>query len=172
MGTMATQITPHKWPVTRNVSNAENVSIWWRHHALLAQRFHDRQHLSLGLATALATENWVNIGLGNGLLTDGTKPLPEPMLTYRERGWGGGGVGGWGGSYPPKNNFIEISQNINSKKSSKISKLLPPIPGVNELTNEFQSQAMALSTWYGSARMRHILTQTLSITKFSLIKDC
>ena len=25
----------------------------------------------------------VNIGLGNGLLPDGTKPLPEPMLTYR-----------------------------------------------------------------------------------------
>ena len=24
----------------------------------------------------------VNIGLGNGLLPDGTKPLPEPMLTY------------------------------------------------------------------------------------------
>ena len=23
---------------------------------------------------------WVNIGLGNGLLPDGTKPLPEPML--------------------------------------------------------------------------------------------
>ena len=26
-------------------------------------------------------ENWVNIGSGNGLLPDGTKPLPEPMLT-------------------------------------------------------------------------------------------
>ena len=25
---------------------------------------------------------WVNIGSGNGLLPDGTKPLPEPMLTY------------------------------------------------------------------------------------------
>ena len=24
----------------------------------------------------------VNIGSGNGLLPDGTKPLPEPMLTY------------------------------------------------------------------------------------------
>ena len=24
---------------------------------------------------------WVNIGSGNGLLPDGTKPLPEPMLT-------------------------------------------------------------------------------------------
>ena len=30
----------------------------------------------------MAAENWVNIGLGNGLPPDGTKPLPEPMLTY------------------------------------------------------------------------------------------
>ena len=28
----------------------------------------------------------VNIGSGNGLLPDGTKPLPEPMLTYRKYG--------------------------------------------------------------------------------------
>ena len=25
---------------------------------------------------------WVNIGTGNDLLPDGTKPLPDPMLTY------------------------------------------------------------------------------------------
>ena len=24
--------SPHKWPVTQIASNAENVSIWWRHH--------------------------------------------------------------------------------------------------------------------------------------------
>ena len=30
----------------------------------------------------LVAENWVNIGSGNGLLPDGTKPLPEPMLIY------------------------------------------------------------------------------------------
>ena len=29
----------------------------------------------------MATEIWVNIGSGNGLLPDGTKPLPEPILT-------------------------------------------------------------------------------------------
>ena len=29
----------------------------------------------------MATEIWVNIGSGNGLLPDGTKSLPEPMLT-------------------------------------------------------------------------------------------
>ena len=32
----------------------------------------------------MAAENWVNIGSGNGLLPDGTKPLPEPMLTYHQ----------------------------------------------------------------------------------------
>ena len=29
----------------------------------------------------MASGIWVNIGSGNGLLPDGTKPLPEPMLT-------------------------------------------------------------------------------------------
>ena len=29
----------------------------------------------------MATEIWVNIGSGNGLLPDGTNPLPESMLT-------------------------------------------------------------------------------------------
>ena len=29
----------------------------------------------------VALEIWVNNGSGNGLLPDGTKPLPEPMLT-------------------------------------------------------------------------------------------
>ena len=30
---------------------------------------------------AIWRQIWVNIGSGNGLLPDGTKPLPEPMLT-------------------------------------------------------------------------------------------
>ena len=29
----------------------------------------------------MVTEIWVNIGSGNGLLPNGTKPLPEPMLS-------------------------------------------------------------------------------------------
>ena len=29
----------------------------------------------------------VNIGPGNGLVPDGTKPLPEPMLTYHQWGY-------------------------------------------------------------------------------------
>ena len=32
----------------------------------------------------MAPEILVNIGSGNGLLPDGTKPLPEPMLTYHQ----------------------------------------------------------------------------------------
>ena len=35
-----------------------------------------------GLMTSYGGIDWVNIGSGNGLLPDGTKPLPEPMLTY------------------------------------------------------------------------------------------
>ena len=27
-------------------------------------------------------QKWVNIGSGNGLLPDGTKPLPKPLLNY------------------------------------------------------------------------------------------
>ena len=32
----------------------------------------------------MATQIWFNIGLGNGVLTDVTKPSPEPMLTYHQ----------------------------------------------------------------------------------------
>ena len=34
--------------------------------------------------TSDALEILVNTGSGNGLLPDGTKPLPEPMLTYHQ----------------------------------------------------------------------------------------
>ena len=33
---------------------------------------------------AVGDMDLVNIGSGNGLLPDGTKPLPEPMLTYHQ----------------------------------------------------------------------------------------
>ena len=29
------------------------------------------------------TDMWVNIGSGNGLLPNGTKPFPEPMVIYQ-----------------------------------------------------------------------------------------
>ena len=34
----------------------------------------------------MATWVWVKIGSGYGLLPDGTKPLPDPMLTYHQLG--------------------------------------------------------------------------------------
>ena len=34
----------------------------------------------------MATEIWIHIGSDNGLLPDGIKPLPEPMLTYHHKG--------------------------------------------------------------------------------------
>ena len=34
----------------------------------------------------MALEILVNTGSGNGLLPDGTKPLPVPMLTYHQYG--------------------------------------------------------------------------------------
>ena len=36
---------------------------------------------SLWPSDAILRQIWVNIGSGNGVLPDGTKPLPEPMLT-------------------------------------------------------------------------------------------
>ena len=43
----------------------------------------DRGYLThCGLVTPYGDIIWVNIGSGNGLLPEGTKPLPEPMLTY------------------------------------------------------------------------------------------
>ena len=38
-----------------------------------------------GLVMLYGAEIWVNIGSGNGLLPDGTKPLPEPMLTDHQQ---------------------------------------------------------------------------------------
>ena len=34
----------------------------------------------------MVTDIWVNLGSGNGLMPDGTKPLPEAMLINHE--WG------------------------------------------------------------------------------------
>ena len=36
----------------------------------------------LALWHHMATQIWVSIGLGDGLLSDGTKQFPEPMLTF------------------------------------------------------------------------------------------
>ena len=45
---------------------------------------------------------WLNIDSGNGLLPDGTKPLPEPMLIYHQ----------WVLWYSREGNFIGNAQDI------------------------------------------------------------
>ena len=47
-------------------------------------RDHMDNTLGLYIYSHMATEIWVNIGSGNGLLPDGTKPLSEPMLIYHQ----------------------------------------------------------------------------------------
>ena len=60
-------------------SNAEKVSIWWLHHILFI-------HCGLVIYMYMVIEIWNNNDSDNGLLPDGTKQLPEPMLTWCERG--------------------------------------------------------------------------------------
>ena len=38
------------------------------------------------MTSYMVTGIYVNIGSGNGLLPDGIKPLPEPLLTNDQRG--------------------------------------------------------------------------------------
>ena len=74
----------------------------------------------------MATEIWVNIGSGNGLLPEGTKPLPEPMLIYHQ----------WG---PLAFIWVQFYKRYFSHQSLKLVgklltlKFLWNIPGANEL---------------------------------------
>ena len=55
------QVNEKSYPIILSgFNNLKLIVAWWRQ---------------------MATEIWVNIGLGNSLLPDGTKPFPEPMLT-------------------------------------------------------------------------------------------
>ena len=73
----------------------------------------------------IATEIWFNIGSGIGLLPDGTKPLPKPMLTDHQ-----------------KSNDIHIMAISQEKPQSPITKICLKVacpklhsnfPGANEL---------------------------------------
>ena len=46
----------------------------------------DNTFCIIGALWGESTSGWINIGSGNGLLSDSTKPLPEPMLTCHQ--WG------------------------------------------------------------------------------------
>ena len=75
----------------------------------------------------MATEIWVNIGSGNGLLPDSTKPLPEPMLTDHQ----------WSPMTFILGQFHKRCLNQQSLKSVwKITylKFHSNLPGANELT--------------------------------------
>ena len=74
-----------------------------------------------GLMTQLETYIWVNIASGNGMLPDGTKPSPEPMLTNPS----------WG-LLVPEGNFAQISILAMSLKIAT-PRLQPHFPRVNEL---------------------------------------
>ena len=48
------------------------------------ERIHPIDILTHGLVTPYGVRVLVKVSSGNGLLPDGTKPLPEPMLTYHQ----------------------------------------------------------------------------------------
>ena len=73
----------------------------------------------------MATEIGVNLGSGNGLLPDGTKPLPEPMLTLHY----------WGSVAVIWEQLHSMHPSYYSEES--VWKLLLDLPGANELTMLF-----------------------------------
>ena len=85
-------------------SNAENVFIWWRHHAdcrlgkvVVIFKSVLSKHMSLSLKVLLVKRLsddfyriplmifWVNIGSSDGMVPSGNRPLPQPILNQRER---------------------------------------------------------------------------------------
>ena len=62
--------SPHKWSVMRKMFPFDDVIMSLTHHGFLIMLY---GNIDLG--------QWLNIASGNGLLPDGTKPLPEPVLT-------------------------------------------------------------------------------------------
>ena len=53
----------------------------WSYDSLAPNHWYHNCQLILAYRHHMATKIWVNIGSGNSLLPDGTKPLPETMLT-------------------------------------------------------------------------------------------
>ena len=71
----------------------------------------------------LMTLIWVNIGSGNGLLPDGTKPFPDSVLTYHER-------------YSLALSFDQIHKKVlicEMGLKNTLVKLFLPLSGANEL---------------------------------------
>ena len=108
--------------------------IWYHHQSNISNNnFFIRNNLTqCGLVTPLATQNWVNIVSGNGLLPDGTKTLSVQMLTYHQLD----SVAFTWALFHKKKNVLKIYIRKLSLKN-KLVKLLPHLLGTDEL-NHFQ----------------------------------
>ena len=76
----------------------------------------------------MVTQIWVDIGSGNGLVPDGTKPLPKPVLIYNQ----------WGSMTFPfqlLSHVFKISFCNLTRLKTTLVKLLLHLPGANELRN-------------------------------------
>ena len=71
-------------------------------------------------------QHWVNIGLGNDLLPDSTKPLPEPILTWSSARSNDNHLR-TNSQGIPKPSITEVSFQVNHLKFHSI------LPGANEL---------------------------------------
>ena len=79
---------------------------------------------------------WVNISLGNGLLPDGTKPLPEPMLTEHQ----------WGSVVLTSQEVLKISIHKTSLINTLV-KLLPSLSGASGFTLVYNERSYVCFTW-------------------------
>ena len=68
----------------------------------------------------MATQNWINIATGNGLMSDGTTPLPEPMFIYQQLD---PVIFTWGQSQEryPSDQSLKLVWKINWKSAIQIS---------------------------------------------------
>ena len=101
---------------------------------------------------------WVNIGLGNGLLPDGTKPLLEPMMTYQlNQCWLIISEVLW---HSPENNISILDMSL------KIIdfRLQPHLPWVNELSKFFQQYMFSDNTVVMTASPGQVATVLLGGT--------
>ena len=116
-----------KWRKAQNRIFCNSTSNWYR-FALFPCRYMFWgviQFNSLRPSDTIWWQIYVNIGSSNDLLPDGTKPLPQPMLTSSE---GSSGVLVRSISYELlKNQIHEVSLKIALLKS------FPFLPGPNEL---------------------------------------
>ena len=109
----------------------------------------------------MATEIWVNIGSGNGLLPDGTKPLSAPMLTDHQ----------WS---PSDIHNRSISQKMPQPSITKIClnitylNIHSNFPGPNELSKENMITGSLYSTGNTICLWKSILDAYLSNSRIKL----